>query len=407
MKKPIVKPQARTLTAAILLALGAASAHADVTQGEFHGYFRAGAGSNSEKGSQACFGLNGVAKYRYGNECDTYGEFSYTKELAKSANGTQFVGTFMPNFYEPDSGASGNNWGLAQMFVEARNVDFLNGATAWVGKRFYNRPDIHVLDLKMVHMDGTGFGIDGLKVGPGQFGYALMRNDAGSSTSATRHHFLYHGLPANTAATFDLDATLFTADTTVANSHGGYALSVAHKQGNIAGGDNSLWLQYAQGAGVSLSMGQVGSLANGSDVTQWRVGDQLIWSVSPNFTGGVDFIYQSTKSAAGTTTWTSIGARPTYALSDNLKLILDAGHDRVKPAGGGATQQLTKVSFGPALTMGKGFWSRPELRAFVTYAKWNDAAQAAATPGSTLSSTGVFGNSTNGTSYGVQVESWF
>ncbi|HEX7647462.1 MAG TPA: carbohydrate porin, partial [Noviherbaspirillum sp.] len=47
---------------AVMLAIGAVHvAHADVTQGEFHGYFRAGAGSNSEKGSQACFGLNGVA----------------------------------------------------------------------------------------------------------------------------------------------------------------------------------------------------------------------------------------------------------------------------------------------------------------------------------------------------------
>jgi maltoporin len=393
---------------AVILAMGAMqAAHADVTQGEYHGYFRAGAGSNSEKGSQACFGLNGVAKYRYGNECDTYGEFSYTKEMAKSANGTSFVGTIMPNFYEPNSGGNGKNWGLAQMFVEARNVDILNGGTAWVGKRFYNRPDIHVLDMKMVHMDGTGAGIDGIKLGAGQFGYALMRDDSGASTSATRHHFLYHGLPANANATIDLDASLFTADTTVANSKGGYALSFAHKQGGVLGGDNTLWLQYAQGAGVNNSLGQVGSLLVGSDATMARIGDQLIWSVTPEFTGGFNFVYQSNKTTAGTTTWTSIGTRPTYALADNLKLIMDIGHDRVKPAGGGATQQLTKVSFGPALTMGKGFWSRPELRAFVTYAKWNDAAQAAAPAGSTLSSTGVFGSKTNGTSYGVQVETWF
>lgn len=393
---------------AMLLVAGAMQcAHADVTKGEYSGYFRAGAGSNSKDGAQACFGLNGVAKYRLGNECDTYGEFGYSKEMVKAANGASFVGHVMANFFEPNSGASGNNWGLAQMFVEARNVDFLQGGTAWIGKRYYNRPDIHVLDLKMVHMDGTGGGVDGIKVGPGKFGYALMRNDSGSTSSATRHHFLYHGVPLTSSSGLNFDATFINADSAIPGSKGGYALSVAHKQAGILGGDNTLWLQYADGAGVTNSMGQVGSLLAGSSTEQFRIGDQLIWSVTPEFTGSANFIYQSTKTAAGTQKWTSIGARPTYALHENFKLVLDVGHDTIKPAGGGATQKLTKVTFAPVLTAGKGFWSRPELRAFVTHAKWNSAAQAAAAAGSTLSSTGVFGSNTSGTSYGIQVETWF
>jgi len=44
---------------------------------------------------------------------------------------------------------------------------------------------------------------------------------------------------------------------------------------------------------------------------------------------------------------------------------------------------------------------------FITYARWNDAAQTAATPGSALSRTGVFGGSTSGVSYGVHFEEWF
>lgn len=397
-----------TVKLAVLLAAGAMQcAHADVTKGEYSGYFRAGAGSNSKDGSQACFGLEGVAKYRFGNECDTYGEFAYTKEMLKAANGASFVGTIMPNFYEPNSGGGGKNWGLAQMFVEARNVDFLKGGTAWIGKRFYNRPDIHVLDLKMVHMDGTGGGIDGIKVGPGTFGYALMRDDSSSTSSATRHHFLYHGVPLTGSSGINFDATFVNADSQLTNAKGGYALSVTHKQKDILGGDNTLWLQYAEGAGVSNSMGQIGSLLAGSSTSQTRIGDQLVWSFSPEFTGSVNFIYQSTKTAGGTQKWTSIGTRPTYALAENLKLVLDLGHDTIKPANGGATQKLTKITFAPVLAAGKGFWSRPELRAFVTHAKWNSAAQAAATAGSTLSSTGVFGSATSGTSYGIQVETWF
>jgi maltoporin len=393
--------------AAVLLALGAMqAAQADVTQGEYHGYFRAGAGANAEKGSQACFGLNGVAKYRLGNECDTYGEFSYTKEIVKSANGTSFVGTVMPNFYEPNSGGNGKNWGLAQMLVEARNVSFLNGGTAWVGKRFLNRPDIHVLDLKLVHMDGTGFGVDGIAAGPGKFGYAMMRDDQSNSSSATRHQFMYHGVPVNAGGSVNFDASLINADSTLPNTHGGYALSVSHKQDKLLGGDNMLWLQYGRGAAAGASPGQLGSITNASDDAQYRVADQLIWSITPELTGSLNFLYQRNKGAAGTSTWTSVGTRPTYALSENVKLVLDIGHDRIKPVSG-ANQQLTKVTFAPTLAAGKGFWSRPELRTFVTYGKWNAAAQAAAPAGSTLSRTGVFGSDTSGVSYGVQVESWF
>ena len=62
--------------------------------------------------------------------------------------------------------------------------------------------------------------------------------------------------------------------------------------------------------------------------------------------------------------------------------------------------------------MGRGFWSRPELRFFYTYARWNDAARVAG-EGSTdaavasISSTGVFANRNSGSTVGVQLEGWW
>lgn len=395
--------------AVAILSSSMSQAYASDAEGEFHGYFRAGAGSSSEKGSQACFQAPGAgAKYRFGNECDTYGEFAYTKELAKSDNGASFVGTVMPNFSESNSSSDGKNWGLAQMMVEVKKLDFMHGGTVWAGKRFYNRPDIHVIDLKMVDMDGVGAGVDSIKAGPGQFGYALMRNNdinGVTTSSATRHQFLYHNVPVNHNGSLNFDATLISAHSTVANASGGYSLSVAHKQEGALGGSNTLWLQYGQGAGAAKP-GSMGDIFAGSGVTQSRIGDQLVWQFTPNFTGSADIVYQVNKTSTGTSTWTSIGTRPTYALAENLKLVLDVGHDIVAPETGG-TRELTKVTFAPVITAGKGFWTRPELRAFVTYAKWNTAAQQAATAGDALSTTGVFGGKTHGMSYGVQAELWF
>lgn len=400
----------KALLGAAVMAAVSALAHASDAEGEFHGYARAGTGHNSGNGAQACFGLQGVAKYRLGNECETYGEAAYTREIAKSGNGASFVGTVMANIYAPGSSGTGDNKiGINQLFVEAKNLDFLKGGTVWVGERFYNRPDIHMIDFKYLHGDGIGAGMDGLPLGPGKFSYALFRNDIDNkSTSATRHNFTYDGLAVNPNGSLKLDAIYISADTSVPGGHNGWALSAIHTQDKVLGGNNKIGLQY--GIGPATFIGGTGSILLGSDTTRTRLFDTIYWQVSPEFGGSAVALIQRDKTPTGTQTWTSIGARPVYALTENLKLQLEVGHDRISPAAGGDTQQLTKITFAPTIAAGKGVWSRPELRTFVTYAKWNTAAQNAANlaaPGSALSSTGVFGGSTNGTSIGVQVESWW
>lgn len=257
--------------------------------------------------------------------------------------------------------------------------------------------------------DGVGAGIDGIAAGPGKFSYALFRNDIDNkSTSATRHNFTYDGLAVNPGGSLKLDAILIGADSAVAGSHNGWSVSAIHTQDKVLGGNNKLGLQYGVGAGTFI--GGTGDIKLGSDVTRTRVFDTVYWQLSPELGGSLVALVQGDKSAAGTQTWTSVGGRAAYALSENIKLQLEIGHDRIKPAAGGDTQQLTKLTFAPTLAAAKGFWARPELRAFVTYAKWNTAAQKSAdvsAANSPLSSTGVYGSATNGTSVGLQVEAWF
>ena len=397
----------KAIPAAIALVFTVGQASASDAEGEFHGYFRAGAGHNSSSGQQACFGLEGVGKYRLGNECDSYGELLYTKEVAKSASGASFVGTFMVAGWTPSSDFSKADLRVTQAFVEAKNVDFLHGGTAWMGKRYYNRPDIHVIDFKWLQSDGVGAGINGLPAGPGKFSYGLFRDDNFDlkQVSATRHNFTYDNLAVNPDGALKLDLTVISKDASVAGAHGGWSISAVHLQDKVLGGDNKFGIQYGVGPGIKI--GGTDDIMLGSDVTRTRVFDQLIWQVTPDLTGSLIGLVQRTKSAAGTQTWTTVGVRPVYSLNENFKLQLDMGHDRISPAAGGAVQQLTKVTFAPTLTQGRGFWARPELRTFITYAKWNPAAQLAASTGSALSNTGVFGGNTNGTSIGVQVEAWF
>lgn len=395
------------LAATFLTGMDSATAVDPMPKG-FHGYMRWGTGSNKgEGGGQACFGLQGVAKYRLGNECDFNAEVGYGSELVKFSNGASLGGFAMVNAVTPSPHPSDSTVRIIQAYLETKGLASLRGGTAWIGRRYYNRPDIHVIDFKYVVMDGEGLGVDGIALGPGKFSYALFRNDVNLTKSATRHNFIYQDLPANTNGTLKIDATIIHADDAPANveRHGGWSLSLIHKQSKFLGGDNTLALQY--GVGSAIKIGGTGDLSLGSDYHRTRIADQLIWQFTPRLIGSADVLVQRDHTPNGTQTWTSIGTRPIYIVSEHIKMQLDIGHDRIIPADGSPIQKLSKVTFAPTLTSGKNFFDRPELRLFITYARWNDAAQAAASPDSALSRTGVFGGSTSGVSYGLHFEHWF
>lgn len=101
-------------------------------------------------------------------------------------------------------------------------------------------------------------------------------------------------------------------------------------------------------------------------------------------------------------TWLSMGSRLIYHFTRHTSLAIEVGYDQVKPENE-PTRKLAKLTVAPQLPADRGFFSRPVLRAFVTYAKWNGAAQIAGFAGGTG---GVFGGSSQGASYGFQVEAW-
>ncbi len=418
MKHAIIK----TLPAALALsfACGAASADAGHDPEGFHGYFRVSAGVSSTHGPQSCYGLGGIAmKYRLGNECDSYFEGGYTKELAKSDDGVSFVGTLWANEYSPGSDFGDAKLGLVKAYVEAKNLPFLNGGIAWIGKRYYERPDIHILDLQYINMNGTGAGIDAAQAGPGKLSYAIFKdNDATAvdpisgvhvTSAAIRQNVLYEGVPVNPDGVIDVALSLINAQG--AGKHGGWQISLLHKQDKVLGGNNTFGIQYGVGPGTGIGIGNdrigaSGSTTLGSDVTRTRMFNDLVIQPSEAFSMAFAAVVQKDKSdAGGSSTWTTLGARPVYAVSKHVKLQMELGTSRGTSPTGGAAQRLTTVTFAPTIALAKDFWSRPELRAFVTYGRWNDAAKAAVNANN--NSGPVYGNANSGTSAGFQIETWW
>ena len=134
------------------------------------------------------------------------------------------------------------------------------------------------------------------------------------------------------------------------------------------------------------------------------------FQMTPRLGGQVQAVYQKDKREdGGDQDWWSVGGRTSYAFTQQFKLVGEIGHDQVDASGG--TRKLSKFTVAPTWSPnGPGFFERPEIRLYYTYATWNKAAQEAANllaEGSALSDTGAFGSARNGSNFGVQVEYWW
>ena len=370
---------------------------------DWGGYFRAGPGATKKDASRACYGLSGPGlKYRLGNECDFYGEFLLSQGFQKE--GIDYKAHLMTNLYNPATDTGDAKLGINQMFVEAKGFDVMPNSTFWIGKRFYGRADVHIVDTFYVNMSGVGAGVDGIGVGPGKLNLAWFRSDAAANKSGNRFNADLSDIAVNPGGKLRVTGTLTDAQFTGGKS--GAALSLQHNQ-DIAslGGGNTLWVQLAKGtAGLDQNFGDL--FADSSDKS-FRIVESLTWQMGA-LGGQAQAMVQNDKDGpSGLKTLSStIGGRISYAMTKHLKLLAEAGYSQKKPDGA-PTQKLAKFTFGPALSTGPGFWNRPELRLYVTTAKWNQAANAAAGAGGVIGVAGVTDNKSSNTSYGAQVEIWF
>lgn len=400
---------------------------------EFHGYLRSGGGSTLDQGGgQVCFQLPGAyTKYRLGNECETYAEVAFGQELFEGKDGVKFNYFGMLAYkakqrqdYESFN-EDGNDIALRQNFIEVKGLPWMNGGSIWAGKRFYERNDVHMTDF--YYWDTSGYGIGGLgyKAGPVNLSFAIFRNGIGSDESnfpqggtgdpsentATRFDFRVGGIGLGDYGDLTLGLQFNAADATEAeeakgNDNNGWAFTAQHFMGGVLGGFNKLALQYGRGSARNLALGYPDNSEDSSNDT-WRIVEMLQWQVTPQFSGMFTAVYQDQKDNYK---WFSIGIRPVWAFNEYFKLQGDLGYDRVEPDTGDAnnqrTRSLTKFTIAPTIAAGKGFWARPEIRIFYTYATWNDAARDL-WGGVAGGTGGRFGSDTNGSTIGFQIEAWW
>jgi len=430
--------------AAILVALAAPDASAV----DFHGYFRSGIGGNSKGGSQICFADPGADyKFRLGNECENYAEWEFSQSLYKNKSGVEFIYDGMLAYVTPN--ASGDFFSIAvppgqialrQNWVGAKGIPFSAGGMYWVGKRYYHRNDVHQIDFFYWDVSGFGGGLDEVPVGPAKVSFALMQNspsDDGSAAGPSKRRTIWRpdlrvtGIPLlfpssslEAGVSLYIDSSNGNASPTTNDSRQAVSpwFTVQWALTDFLGGFNKLAFQWGQGSASPLSQ----SPAQDADTSQkqWRIVEHMVYQPTDNISGALVFVYQDKTNVYKSSTFAGfsnkslgVGIRPALQLNDYFKIEADIGYNSVTPKTGNTDSLgLFKLTVAPTITAlpgpGGTYFTRPVLRAFLTYANWNTAAQNGGIVGQAAgcvasTTTSPFGCDTNGLSFGAQVEAWY
>ena len=403
------------LSAAVALALSSVAASAV----DFHGYFRAGAQASTQGGEVYCLG-NGNKGHkvgRLGDECDTYAELTLNQEVYNKANNKWTLNTLVAyGTTEGDRDLQGNSWqGVGdsgpyngqRLSIRELWTGYQTdaGYQIWAGKRYYQRKDIHLLDLYYLNNSGYGAGIEGIDVGMGNLAFAVTKwaNDGDGTEDYNRNVYKldarWNGIPVGPLGNLDASviyALPFISEQQEANAAGNARANRANSGAlvtldlNTAVNSDSVNLMnhFVVQYGTN-GFGYIGSNDNHAgdnytpdlDDTGVRVID---WGTldAGNFGLGYSLIWAHVDNgddhkAAGAT-WTtersgwiySIVLRPEYKWTEFTRTTLELGYSSQKTNGWmapGEDPDVYKVTLAQQFTPGKGFWTRPAIRFYVSY----------------------------------------
>ena len=405
---------------------------------EFHGYFRSGFGLNSRGGQQTAFKAPGAqAKYRLGNETETYGELIFVNNWLNPAHESDkawFRSEFLieantsnsEDFADPSSGVGNDQYRVREAFVQAGSVfERQPDAKFWAGERYYRRQTIYSNDFFPLDQSGYGAGVEDLHLGVGRAALAFVgaarpdvitRNGYLSTSHVDARLYDVKGPFGLWGAWFDYaiskggqiaSASAPTSSSATVPSMDGYAYGVRHQRLEWHGGYHTFLIQYGTGAASNFSGPGIGTRIQtpSSDTArsrQFLVTEQIVFQPSDKFAIMPIFLYQRMKNADTNNAWlqwTSFGVRPEVFLTKHLSLTGDCGFDHTHLRGS-YEGWLRKCTFAPQIGADRKFFGRPVLRAFVTYANWSSDFQG-------LVGGVAFADRTYGLTYGVQVEHWW
>ena len=431
---------------------------------KFRGYLRSGIGASKAGADQQCYSAPGAsAKFRLGNECETYFEASLVdlRQGVKGAKGPTFstvltlagVTAARHDFATTSAQLYTNNGGtgsfidseltlaLREAYVEGANVFGTSAAKPWVGMRMYRRQDIHMIDYYLINNSGPGAGVQDIDAGVGKLHLAVTRNTPSSHDDAAAQvnpdvrlsdiklgkggqleGILIYGLTGKKGHTTGLNGWEASSGTQASVVHrldlgAGYFNRVILQYGRgIFGGDgltrSSLIDNYGVDAAFRIVAGDTSRRTARDKSWTVRAAEEYNVAIDRSLSAAFITLFQQTdfggynKLAGEKAPLKSefyLGTRPVVQFTPALATAFEYGYTDVRngPSSGDnlVSGNLHKFTIAPQVTAGDMF-GRPQLRLFATLARWSRGAKG-------LTGSPVYSGATSGFSSGVQFESWW
>ncbi|NOU01660.1 MAG: carbohydrate porin [Gallionella sp.] len=377
---------------------------ADVGGLEVTGYTRGGVFNGTPRGGYTLGGQ--MQGFRLGNEGDNGFELELRKTF-DAGDGMKWSMDYMPTVWNGSFGAN-------QAYAEMTGLDFAPEAKFWAGQRRLRIQDVHIVDHFFMDY-GINFGagmtdynLGFAKLGVGVFNGGSLDNANSKQNNARRVNVDLSEIQSNPGGVVRVLGTVVSGNYVLGSP--GSGIGISHNQSDflVKGLTNTFFLQTASGhAGLNGQFDSLGDTLNApfagdkNGSSKNRIGDSINWQTG-KFGGQALVVLQNTKPEGSSinTKDTTIGGRVSYGITRNFKMLAEVGMTSRKPDNS-ANQTLNKVTIAPTLSLASDFWSRPELRFYVTQASWNDAAR--------LANVGSFGagGRTSSTTTGAQIEVWW
>ena len=399
------------------------------------GYMRSGAYYAKDGLAKGHYGLGEMGFTRLGNEGDNYFEFGIGKkwDIAGAKVGTYW----MPYAYNAQCC---NASGTKQIFADIKGLSFAPELAFWAGQRYHRIQDLHIIDQWLMEDgDNFGAGVDNIKLGSmGGTLHVSAYNEGNTDNSKTtsngkRLNVQLRDLVVGTGGTLNLTAGVIRGD--FADKKTSVALGLLYNQ-KIDVLTNSLFVQgsnghadlrgkfYALNGSTTTTTSSpfictvtpnpdgscptsglapnpnpttVTATTHNSGAKQFRILDAINWQ--SGLFGGQAFVgYQTMQpeDTGKTTKNFGLGGRLSYGVAKNVKLYGEANLATLK-TDGSDSQTLNKETIAIAVAPNTDFWTRPEIRLYLTRVGGNDAVKAA----------GTFGTRSSALLAGVQVEAWW
>jgi len=398
-----------------------------------HGYFRGGFGANvMQRGRQTCFALSTISgsllsKYRLGNECEQWAELLLSTVVYVGDDGSVGTFHFMPVAFipttsigyspsmttsaqdQPRQTSTGATVAFPNVYADIKGISWLFGGTAWAGSRYYKRESVYISDFFYWNPSGVGAGIEDVTLGriwdsaPDsvrelRFSYGAFAVDAQPNGTppmperyglGIRNDLQLRGFRPYASGEFQIGFQYIanwssnkndTGDP--ATSYAGWGVTVQHVQ-DVLNGNNKLVLQYGRGGGTgfgTFARFYYPDFSLRQDLTESRLRILDVLTIQPFewFGTQVVFVYQRDDKGTGAPDavdeWYSAGFRMSFGIFKHLKYLHEVGYDSEFKSNGAPKLWLRKMTGAFAITSDRGFWARPELRLYFTYAGWSKAA---------------------------------